>query len=125
MEIFKLETRGKMLKRIEAYNEIKPILPTLRDQVLEVCHRNNIIQICNLLNKPEKSISGRLSELERMGLIRQMDNNPNKYTIYLKANESERKELKKQWILKRIKQLEKTLIEYINEYENLKSNESI
>ncbi len=114
-----------MEKRIEAYNEIKPILPTLRDQVYNVCHRNNLIQICNLLNKPEKSISGRLSELERMGLIRQMDNNPNKYTIYLKANESERKDLKKQWILKRIKQLEKTLIEYINEYENLKANESI
>ena len=56
-----------MEKRIEAYNEIKPILPTLRDQVYNVCHRNNIIQICNLLNKPEKSISGRLSELERMG----------------------------------------------------------
>lgn len=58
-----------MDNRIEAYIKIYPRLKDIRLKVFRVCEGRTIPEISNILGIPEKTISGRLSELEEMGII--------------------------------------------------------
>jgi predicted transcriptional regulator len=93
--------------KIESFEKIKPLVPSIKEQVLGVIKGNNglsLTQIKELLNIKHQTASARLSELEETGLIKPFGRIGNE-TFWVGTIESEREMLIKNYRKNRYRNL--------------------
>ena len=100
-----------MSNRIDAYLKIKPSLSGKRQKVYNAIHGNDYQEIARITGLPEKTVSGRISELESYGMIMPISTR-NGLSIWEKTPDSLIQHFKERWIDRRIKEIEGTLDKY-------------
>ena len=110
-----------MSNRIEAYEKIKPKLSGIRLRIFDQVEDKTISELVNLLNIPKNTISGRISELESMGLITSQIS-INGESVWTKVPESMIIDYSIKYAYRRVSEMKKTLEKYekrINELQEI------
>ena len=100
-----------MSNRIEAYEKIKPKLSGIRLRIFDQVEDKTISELVNLLHIPKNTISGRISELESMGLITSHIST-NGESVWTKVSESFVISYSLMFHLRRAREMRKTLEKY-------------
>ena len=101
-----------MTNRIENYLSIKDNLKGIRKQVFDsLINDNTILGLSKTLGIPEKTVSGRISELESMGLIYLTGTHSGR-SVFRQAPTFMIQNLRIKWIDRRIREMESTLSKY-------------
>ena len=96
------------MKKNEAHEAIKPHKQTIRQRILQICEGKSLFEIAKELNVKPQTVSGRLSELEKDGIIYKATANV-LHSIYSITPESEIQERKDRYAIERVEAMIKTL----------------